>query len=118
MRSRSDSQGVSPGFAAAYDAQRASAGLIISEATNVSAQARGYEYTPRIRTGAQVAAWRALETVRSGRADLVSFGRPFLSNPDLVERIRRRGPFAEQAPRETWYGGGRKGYIGWPTLAA
>jgi N-ethylmaleimide reductase len=30
----------------------------------------------------------AQETVREGRADLVSFGRPFISNPDLVRRLR------------------------------
>jgi N-ethylmaleimide reductase len=59
----------------------------------------------------------AAEAVRSGQADLVSFGRLFLANPDLVERIRRGGPFAE-APKETWYGGGREGYADWPALAA
>jgi N-ethylmaleimide reductase len=61
---------------------------------------------------------RAVEAVRSRRVDLVSFGRPFLSNPDFVERVRRGGPFAELAPKETWYGGGRKGYADWPGLAA
>jgi N-ethylmaleimide reductase len=50
--------------------------------------------------------------------DLVSFGRPFLSNPDFVERVRSGGPFAEQAPKETWYGGGREGYANWPALVA
>jgi N-ethylmaleimide reductase len=60
----------------------------------------------------------AAEAVRSGKADLVSFGRPFLANPDYVERIRRGGPFAEEAPKETWYGGGREGYADWPALAA
>jgi N-ethylmaleimide reductase len=53
---------------------------------------------------------RAVEAVRSDRVDLVSFGRPFLSNPDFVERVRSGGPFVEQAPKETWYGGGRKGH--------
>jgi N-ethylmaleimide reductase len=56
------------------------------------------------------------QMVRSGQADLVSFGRPFIANPDLVERIRQGGPFAEEAPRNTWYGGGRQGYADWPTL--
>ncbi len=59
----------------------------------------------------------AANVIKSGQADLVSFGRPFLANPDLVERIRRGGPFAE-APKETWYGGGREGYADWPNLAA
>jgi N-ethylmaleimide reductase len=49
-----------------------------------------------------------------GEADLISFGVLFLSNPDLVER------FAEGAPlntpdRETFYSGGEKGYIDYPT---
>ena len=57
---------------------------------------------------------RATEAVRSGRADLVSFGRPYLSNPDLVERLRKGLAFAPEAPKETWYGGGREGYADWP----
>ncbi len=59
-----------------------------------------------------------MEAIHAGRADLVSFGRPYLANPDLVERIRRGGPFAPQAPKDTWYGGGREGYADWPALAA
>ena len=65
-RSRSNSQGVPPDFAADYYAQRASAGLIVSEATNISAQARGYEYTPGIWTDAQVASWRNVTSVQPG----------------------------------------------------
>lgn len=60
----------------------------------------------------------AVSAVRSGQADLVSFGRPFLANPDFVERVRRGGPFAKEAPKDTWYGGGREGYADWPALAA
>ena len=40
----------------------------------------------------------AEEALNSGRADLVSFGRPFIANPDLVERLRDGSPLAE-APR-------------------
>ena len=53
--------------------------------------------------------------IRAGHADLVSFGRLFIANPDLVERFRRGGPFAE-APRTYWYGGGSLGYADWPAL--
>lgn len=56
----------------------------------------------------------AAEAVRCGRAELVSFGRAYLSNPDLAERIRRHIPLAPLAPKETWYGGGEKGYTDWP----
>jgi len=49
---------------AEYYAQRASSGLIISEATNISPTARGYVYTPGIWTDAQEAGWRrVLEAV-------------------------------------------------------
>lgn len=47
------------------------------------------------------------------RVDAVAFGRPFIANPDLVERLRRGSPLAV-APREAYYGGGAKGLIDWP----
>lgn len=53
--------------------------------------------------------------VRSGAADLVAFGTPYLSNPDLVERFRGQVPLAPTPPRETWYGGGALGYADYPT---
>ena len=54
--------------------------------------------------------------IASGRADLVAFGKPFISMPDLTERIRRGGPFV--APeRATLYGGGAQGYTDYPPLA-
>ena len=54
----------------------------------------------------------------SGRADAISFGRPYISNPDLVERIRAGVEFAPNigAPR-TWYSAGEAGYTDYPTLA-
>lgn len=53
--------------------------------------------------------------LRAGIADLISFGRLFLANPDLVERFTERAPLNEPDP-ETFYGGGAKGYIDYPTL--
>ena len=50
-----------------------------------------------------------------GKADLVAFGKPFIANPDLVERLRRDAPLNE-LDRDTLYGGGAKGYIDYPTL--
>ncbi|MDG4866400.1 alkene reductase [Guyparkeria sp. 1SP6A2] len=58
---------------------------------------------------------RAEADVSAGRADAVAFGRPFIANPDLVERIRRDAPWNEGDP-STFYGGGEKGYIDYPTL--
>jgi len=57
----------------------------------------------------------ALEAVASGAADLVSFGRPFISNPDLVRRLRENAPL-NALDTSTLYGGGAKGYIDYPTL--
>jgi N-ethylmaleimide reductase len=48
-------------------------------------------------------------------ADLVAFGRPFIGNPDLVERLRRDAPLTVADPR-SYYGGGARGYTDWPTL--
>ena len=58
-RCRADNPDFAPTESVArYYAQRASAGLIVSEATIVSAQGRGYPYTPGIWSEAQVAGWR------------------------------------------------------------
>ena len=51
-----------------------------------------------------------------GGADLVAFGRPFISNPDLTRRLREGAALNEQ-DRSTFYGGGAKGYTDYPTLA-
>lgn len=47
--------------------------------------------------------------------DLIAFGKPFISNPDLVERLRNN---AELTPwdKDTFYHGGAKGYIDYPML--
>jgi len=58
----------------------------------------------------------ALEAVASGHADMVAFGRHFISNPDLVERLRRNAPLAE-SDRNTYYGGGAAGYTDYPNLS-
>ncbi len=57
----------------------------------------------------------AIEAVESGRADAVAFGKPFIANPDLVERLRRDAPLNEP-DSATFYGGDAKGYIDYPTL--
>ncbi len=50
-----------------------------------------------------------------GLADLVAYGRPFLANPDLVERFKKGSPLNTPDPN-TFYGGGTKGYTDYPTL--
>jgi N-ethylmaleimide reductase len=51
--------------------------------------------------------------LRKGDADLVAFGRDFLSNPDLPERLRRGLPL-NHYDRTTFYYGGSKGYVDYP----
>jgi N-ethylmaleimide reductase len=58
----------------------------------------------------------AIDEVASGRADFVSFGRPFIANPDLVERLRKNSPLNTLLGPETFYGGGAQGYTDYPTL--
>ena len=57
----------------------------------------------------------ALDAVASGAADLVAFGKPFISNPDLVRRLREDAPLAKWV-QATLYGGGAAGYTDYPTL--
>ncbi len=59
------------------------------------------------RTGAAV--------IARGEADLVSFGVPFLANPDLVERYRR-GVALNPPDAATFYAGEEKGYTDYPAL--
>ena len=57
----------------------------------------------------------ALAARANDTADMVAFGRPFIGNPDLVERLRRNAPLTVADPR-AYYGGGPRGYIDFPTL--
>ena len=59
----------------------------------------------------------ALQAVASGAADLVAFGKPFISNPDLVRRLRENLPLAPLNPK-TLYGGGAAGYTDYPAYSA
>ena len=58
----------------------------------------------------------AIQAISSGRADLVSFGRPFISNPDLVERLKDNAPLSPLMAPDTLYGGGAHGYTDYPAL--
>jgi len=59
---------------------------------------------------------QANELISTGAVDAVSFGRLWMANPDLPERIRRGGPYAKPVLRRS-YGGGPDGYNDYPTLA-
>lgn len=57
----------------------------------------------------------ATRAVAGGAADLISFGRPFISNPDLPRRLEMGAPLRRPDPR-TFYGGGAEGYTDYPPL--
>lgn len=56
---------------------------------------------------------RSVKSVDQGDADLISMGKPFLANPDLVERLRKGAPLNEP-DQATFYGGGAEGYTDYP----
>lgn len=57
----------------------------------------------------------AREALQAGWADLIGFGRPFVANPDLPERLRQHAPLAEHE-RATLFGGNAQGLTDYPTL--
>ena len=59
----------------------------------------------------------AIEALASHHADLIAIGRPWIANPDLVERFKANAPLNE-LDQDTLYGGGAKGYTDYPTLKA
>ena len=60
---------------------------------------------------------RADEVLNKGYADLVAFGRPFVSNPDLVSRLKNNNELAD-LDGTTLFGGNTLGYTDYPTLDA
>ncbi|MFE1772810.1 alkene reductase [Streptomyces sp. NPDC059008] len=58
------------------------------------------------------------ERLLAAGADLISFGRPFLANPDLVERLRIGAPLNPVRDQGLMYTGGETGYTDYPVLAA
>jgi len=59
---------------------------------------------------------RARAALKEGWADLIAFGRPFVANPDLPERLRLGVPL-NRHDRDTLFGGGARGLTDYPTLA-
>lgn len=59
----------------------------------------------------------ANKVLDANEADLIAFGKPFISNPDLVERLKT-GAALNEPDKATFYGGGAKGYTDYPVLGA
>ncbi|MCK8787562.1 alkene reductase [Roseomonas sp. NAR14] len=103
--------GFVPGeLAATYYAQRASAGLIVSEATQISRQGQGYQDTPGIYTPAQVAGWRRVTDAvhaKGGRIFLQLWHVGRISHVDLQEGgAAPVAPSAIRAETKTFVNGG------------
>lgn len=85
-RSRATSETVPTDLMVTYYAQRASAGLIISEATQVTPEGQGYPNTPGIYNDAQTAAWRKITDAvhtKGGRIFLQLWHVGRISHPDF-----------------------------------
>jgi 2,4-dienoyl-CoA reductase-like NADH-dependent reductase (Old Yellow Enzyme family) len=121
-RCRAGTGGIPTELNAEYYAQRASAGLILSEATCISPQAVGYPATPGIWSGVYMTHHgydraAAMAAIANGDADLVAFGALYIANPDLVERLAQDAPL-NTPDTSTFYGGDETGYTDYPFLAA
>jgi N-ethylmaleimide reductase len=57
----------------------------------------------------------AARMLGANEADLIAFGKPFISNPDLVERFKKGAPLTEP-DKSTFYHGGAKGYVDYPFM--
>lgn len=113
-RSRANDEGVQPSYAAEYYSQRASAGLIITEATNVSPMAKGYVRTPGIYTGAQIESWKPVaEAVhaKDGKIFLQVFHTGRIALPDfLPDLVLPVAPSAVRAKGQNYTDAGMKNF--------
>ena len=73
-------------------------------------------YSGTLMVNVGIDAKHAEELLRQGLGELVAFGRDYIANPDLVERVRVAGPLNSQRP-ESYYGATGEGYTDYPTLA-
>jgi N-ethylmaleimide reductase len=114
-RSRADERGVQPAYAAEYYRQRASAGLIITEATNVSPLAKGYVRTPGVYTAEQAESWRPVADAvhsRGGKDFMQIFHTGRIALPDfLPEGERPVAPSAVRAKGQNYTDAGMKEFV-------
>ncbi|MFJ3045625.1 alkene reductase [Herbaspirillum chlorophenolicum] len=113
-RSRAGDDGVPGDITVTYYAQRASAGLIITEGVFPSAMGQGYVHTPGIATDAQAAAWKKIaEAVhaRGGRIfmQLMHSGR--ISHPSLLGGAIPVAPSAIRPEGQAWTNAGQVDYV-------
>ncbi len=104
-RSRADADGVPSDLTVTYYAQRAGAGLIISEGVFPSAMGKGYVHTPGIETGRQVAAWKKVTEAVHAKGghifmQLMHCGR--VSHPSLLGGATPVAPSAIKPAGQAW----------------
>ena len=114
-RSRADDNGIQPEIAVTYYTQRSSAGLIISEATNVSAMAKGYPRTPGLYTPDQIAAWQPVTDSVHAQGGLI-FAQLFhtgrVALPDfLPDHVQPVAPSAIAIDGENYTDEGMKRFV-------
>ncbi len=114
-RSRADDEGIQPDYAAEYYAQRDSAGLLISEATNISPMAKGYPRTPGIYTDAQIESWRKItDAVHAdgGKIFMQIFHTGRIALPDfLPENQKPVAPSSVKANGQNYTDDGMKEFV-------
>lgn len=114
-RNRADDEGVQPDFVAEYYRQRASAGLIITEATNISPMAKGYARTPGIYTAEQIESWRPVTRAvhsRGGKIFLQIFHTGRIALPEfLPDNTQPIAPSAVRAKGYNYSGGGTNEFV-------
>lgn len=114
-RSRANDDGVQPVYAAEYYSQRASAGLIITEATNISPMAKGYVRTPGIYTPEQIESWRAVAQAvhdSGGKIFMQLFHTGRIALPDfLPNNAQPVAPSAVRAKGKNYTDDGMKEFV-------
>lgn len=113
-RGRADGEGVHSSLAVDYYRQRASAGLIISEATGISRQGLGWFNAPGIWTDAQQAAWEPVVRAvhgAGGRMVLQLWHMGRVSHPDFLGGETPVAPSAIAAKGHTHTPLGKKDYV-------
>ena len=114
-RSRANDEGIQPPFAASYYEQRASAGLIVSEATNISAMAKGYVRTPGIYTQDQIESWRPIADsvhAQGGKIFMQLFHTGRIALPDFLPgQVEPLAPSAVRAQGQNYTDEGMKEFV-------
>jgi N-ethylmaleimide reductase len=61
---------------------------------------------------------RAESDLKNGSGDLIAYGRPFINNPDLVDRLKNGWPLSKDLDFNSFYSPGKKGYTDYPEYKA